>query len=149
MEKREWSMAELQSKAEAYCAQAEHCTSEIMEKMRVWGATRVQAEQVTERLIEGKYIDEARYCRAFVHDKLLYQGWGRVKMRAALQAKRLPSACIAAALEDIDETEYFRVLEKVIQKKKGSPEQVMRFCMQRGFALSEIKHLIKGQTGEE
>lgn len=142
-------MAELQSKAEAYCAHAEHCTSEIMEKMRVWGATSVQAEQVTERLIDEKYIDETRYCRAFVHDKLLYQGWGRVKMRAALQAKRLPSACIAAALEDIDETEYFRVLEKVIQKKKGSPEQVMRFCLQRGFTLSETKHLLKGQTGEE
>ena len=149
MEKREWSMAELQSKAEAYCAHAEHCTSEIMEKMRVWGATSVQAEQVTERLIDEKYIDETRYCRVFVHDKLLYQGWGRVKMRAALQAKRLPSACIAAALEDIDETEYFRVLEKVIQKKKGSPEQVMRFCLQRGFTLSETKHLLKGQTGEE
>ena len=71
MEKREWSMAELQSKAEAYCAHAEHCTSEIMEKMRVWGATSVQAEQVTERLIDEKYIDETRYCRAFVHDKLL------------------------------------------------------------------------------
>ena len=142
MEKREWSMAELQSKAEAYCAQAEHCVSEMRDKLRVWGATSAQADEVTERLIEDKYIDEARYCGAFVHDKLLYHGWGRVKIRAALQAKHLPSAYISAALEDIDETEYFRILEKVIQKKKGSPEQVIRFCLQRGFTLSEIKRFV-------
>lgn len=142
-------MAELQSKAEAYCAQAEHCVSEMRDKLRVWGATSAQADEVIECLIDEKYIDEARYCRAFVHDKLLYQGWGRMKMRAALQAKHLPSTYIAAALEDIDETEYFRILEKVIQKKKGSPEQVIRFCMQRGFALNEIKHLIKGYAEEE
>ena len=135
-------MAELQSKAEAYCAQAEHCVSEMRDKLRVWGATSAQADEVTERLIEDKYIDEARYCRAFVHDKLLYQGWGRMKMRAALQAKHLPSAYISAALEDIDETEYFRILEKVIQKKKGSPEQVIRFCMQRGFAFDEIRRFV-------
>ena len=149
MEKREWSMAELQSKAEAYCAQAEHCVSEMRDKLRVWGATSAQTDEVIECLIDEKYIDEARYCRAFVHDKLLYQGWGRMKMRAALQAKHLPSAYISAALEDIDESEYFRILEKVIQKKKGSPEQVIRFCMQRGFALNEIKHLVKGYAEEE
>lgn len=142
-------MAELLSKAEAYCAQAEHCVSEMRDKLRVWGATSAQADEVTERLTDEKYIDEARYCRAFVHDKLLYQGWGRMKMRAALQAKHLPSTYIAAALEDIDENEYFRILEKVVQKKKGSPEQVIRFCMQRGFALNEIKHLIKGYAEEE
>lgn len=149
MEKREWSIAELQSKAEAYCAQAEHCISEVRDKLRVWGATTVQVEQVTERLIDEKYIDETRYCRAFVHDKLLYQGWGRMKIRAALQAKHLPNACIAAALGDIDKTEYFRVLDKVAKKKKGSPEQVMRFCLQRGFTMEEIKHLIKGCTEKE
>lgn len=149
MEKREWSMAELQSKAEAYCAQAEHCVSEMRDKLRVWGATSAQTDEVIECLINEKYIDEARYCRAFVHDKLLYQGWGRMKMRAALQAKHLPGAYIAAAMEDIDESEYFRILEKVVQKKKGSPEQVIRFCMQRGFALNEIKHLVKGYAEEE
>ena len=142
MEKREWSMAELQSKAEAYCAQAEHCVSEMRDKLRVWGATSAQTDEVIERLTDEKYIDEARYCRAFVHDKLLYQSWGRMKMRAALQAKHLPSAYISAALEDIDESEYFRILEKVVRKKKGSPEQVIRFCLQRGFAMDEIRRLV-------
>lgn len=141
MEKNEWFTGEYRDKAETYCASAEHCISEVRDKLRRWQATPEQSEEIIAHLLDNHYIDEARYCKAFVHDKLLYQGWGRVKIRAALQAKHLPSALITAALEDIDEIEYFRILEKVAQKKRGTPEQVMRFCLQRGFTFDEIKRI--------
>lgn len=143
MANREWSMAELQSKAEAYCAAAEHCVYDVQTKLRQWDATPEQSEQIVNRLCDAKYIDEARYCHAFAHDKLQYQGWGRMKIRAALQARHLPADCIRIALEDIDETEYFCILERVIkQKKNARPEQVIRFCLQRGFTLGEIRRFV-------
>jgi len=143
MANREWSMAELQSKAEAYCAAAEHCVYDVQTKLRQWEASPEQSERIINHLLDAKYIDEARYCHAFAHDKLLYQGWGRMKIRAALQAKHLPADSICIALEDIDEIEYFRILERVIrQKKNARPEQVIRFCLQRGFTLGEIKRFV-------
>ena len=102
MAKHEWSLDELRSKAEAYCATAERCCSEVSSKLLQWGATPDEMEKITLHLIAQRYIDEARYCRAFAHDKVRYQGWGRMKMRAQLQAKHLPSATITQALESIN-----------------------------------------------
>lgn len=143
MANREWSMPELLSKAQSYCAAAEHCSFEVQQKLRQWEATPLQMEKVLDSLKSDKFIDEQRYCNAFVHDKLLYQGWGRVKIRAALQAKRLPEHAISTSLENIDEIGYFRILERLIaQKKSARPEQIVRFCLQRGFTYDEIRRYV-------
>ena len=150
MANHEWSLAQLRAKAEAYCAAAEHCRYDVQQKLQQWGATAEQIEQILCHLLEHKYIDEQRYCHAFVHDKLLYQGWGRMKMRVHLQAKYLPAATIKQALEEIEEQKYQEVLQKVITTKKRSlkasdpqaREKLIRFCLQRGFTYEEIsEHL--------
>ena len=146
MANHEWSLAQLMAKAEAYCAAAEHCRYDVQQKLQQWEATPEQVEQVLCHLQEHKYLDDERYCHAFVHDKLLYQGWGRMKMRAQLQAKHLSSNAIKQALEDIDEQAYQEVLQKVLASKKRSlkgndpllREKLIRFCMQRGFTYEEI-----------
>lgn len=144
MTKREWSEPELLAKAERYCAIAEHCISEVNEKLYQWGATSSVRETIIDRLVDLGFINEERYCRAFAHDKLLFQGWGRVKIRAALQAKRLPSAYIVAGLEQLNEEDYQRILQHLIETKKGLPaQQVARFLLQRGFEWSEFSELIE------
>lgn len=150
MENKEWSLAQLQSKAEAYCAAAEHCLFDIQNKLLQWGATPQQTSHILQHLQERQFIDEQRYCHAFVHDKLLYQGWGRIKMRAQLQAKHLPSSAITQALEEIDEEAYQTTLKKVIASKQRSlkssdphfREKLIRFCLQRGFTYEEVNDLL-------
>jgi regulatory protein len=142
----EWSEVELRVKAEAYCAAAEHCIWDVQQKLMQWNATPQQTENILASLQKNRYIDEQRYCHAFVHDKLLYQGWGRLKMKAHLQAKHLPATAIAEALNQMDEQEYMRILEQVIVSKQRSikqsdpqaKEKLIRFCLQRGFTYSEI-----------
>ena len=146
MVNREWSLEQLRAKAEAYCAAAEHCLYEVQQKLQQWQATPEQVEQIVCHLQEQKYLDDQRYCFAFVHDKLLYQGWGRMKLRAGLQAKRLSSVAISRALEEMDEQVYQEVLQKVIASKKRSlkssdpqfREKLICFCMQRGFKYEEV-----------
>ena len=150
MANHEWSLEQLRAKAEAYCAAAEHCCYDMHLKLQQWGATAEQAEQIVSQLLEHKYVDEQRYCHAFVHDKVLYQGWGRMKIRAHLQAKRLPSTAIDSALANIDECEYYAVLSRVVTSKKRTiksadpqaKEKLIRFCMQRGFTYDEIRACI-------
>lgn len=150
MANHEWSLEQLRAKAEAYCAAAEHCCYDMRLKLQQWGATAEQAEQIVSHLQEYKYVDEQRYCRAFVHDKVLYQGWGRMKIRAYLHAKCLPSTAIDSALTNIDESEYFAVLSRVVTSKKRTikstdsqaKEKLIRFCLQRGFTYDEIRECI-------
>lgn len=142
MEKKEWSLAELRAKAEAYCASQEHCEQDVRTKLFQWGA-KMDIEPLIEHLYEENFLNESRYCRAYVHDKLLYQGWGRVKIRMMLQAKRLSHQAIEEAIRNIDETEYNQILKKLIQKKNHTAyEQTVRFCMQRGFEYEVISALL-------
>ena len=150
MANHEWSLVALRSKAEAYCAGAEHCVWEVKQKLQQWGASCEQTEQVIAHLQAERFVDERRYCQAFVHDKLLYQGWGRMKMRAQLQARHLPSQAIEQALNDIDEDTYRSVLAPVLETKKRSikstdpqaREKLIRFALQRGFTYEEISSIM-------
>jgi regulatory protein len=143
-------LEQLTAKAETYCAAVEHCIWEVRNKLQQWEATAEQIEQILIHLQQHKFIDEKRYCSAYVHDKLLYQGWGRMKIRAQLLIKHLPSAFIEQALAEIDEQTYQEVLRKIITTKKRSikssdpqiREKLIRFCMQRGFTYEEIKKTV-------
>ena len=69
----------------ALCARREYCCADIAEKLRKKGASTEETEVLIDRLIDEGYINEGRYARAFVHDKILYNGWGRVKVKQQLR----------------------------------------------------------------
>ncbi len=134
-----YSTEELRLKAETYCARAEHCADEVQRKILDWGGDTATAEAVIDALYANHYLDDERYCRAYVHDKLLFRHWGKVKIRMMLQAHGLPKECIASAIENIDESEYNCILREVMKQKKNvSREQQIRFLLQRGFEYRDI-----------
>ena len=99
------------------------------------------------RIANEKFIDENRYCSAFVNDKLRFNHWGRIKIRAKLMEKRLPRELIAAALENIDEEEYNNILRTLLANKAKEVntdeehkrrEKLLRFAASRGFEPSII-----------
>lgn len=144
MENREYSLQELTSRAETYCARAEHCAYEVRTKILAWGGTPEQAETIISHLYDNHYLDDARYSRAYTHDKLLYQHWGKVKIRAMLQARQLPSSEIQSALQNIDETEYNHILRAVLATKKNATREAqIRFLLQRGFEYANILRVVE------
>ena len=52
---KEYSEAEIKSKAEVYCSSVERCPSDVEEKIRKWGAS----EEVTERIMA--HLQKERY----------------------------------------------------------------------------------------
>ncbi len=147
--KREYTPEEMLYKAAAYCSVAERCESELRTKLTAWGMTETQQQDaIVDYLYDENYLSHARYCRAFVHDKLLYQGWGRMKMKAMLQAKRLPSSDIQEALAQINEEEYTRILRDLLTKKAKALQsetedmrriKLFRFAASRGFSYNEVE----------
>jgi SOS response regulatory protein OraA/RecX len=57
---------------------------------------------------------------------------------------------IDAGIDSIDESEYFAVLQRVMQTKKSAikssdpiaREKLIRFLLQRGFSYDEIKSVL-------
>lgn len=139
MENRELSHAEWLNKAEAYCARSEHCAADVRRKWYEWGAPSDLFDQIEESLYRNDFLNDARFCSAYVHDKVAYQGWGRMKIQAGLRALDLPQRVIAEALEEIDEAAYTKNLRALIAQRKGdSEDKRLRFLLQRGFTHDEI-----------
>lgn len=141
MANRELSAAEWLDKAEAYCARSEHCAADVRRKLFEWGAPSDLFDEIVQSLYANDFLNDTRFCHAFVHDKVAYQQWGRIKIQAALQALQLPSSAIREALDSIDETVYSANLRALAsQRKTDSEERRLRFLLQRGFTYDEIRH---------
>ncbi len=151
MKNQEWSPAELKTKIEAYCAAAEHCEMEARMRLRQWKCDSQNEDEIIDYLIAENFISDERYAKAFVHDKLLYQGWGRVKIAYMLRSKKISSSIISSALDTINSADYSRILSHLIsQRIAGSTEafadiptpyshpSLFRFLTQHGFTLDEI-----------
>ncbi len=143
METTEYSQRELTVKAEHYAALSEHCAEDIRLKLRQWGASSSDEQTIIEHLTKHDFINHSRYADAFVHDKLHFQNWGRVKIAYALRAKKIEDSIINEALENIDEQDYLAILRKVaLRKKNANREQQIRFLLQRGFSYEDIRQVL-------
>ena len=140
MENRELSKREWLDKAEAYCAKAEHCAADVRRKLYEWGAPSEIFGFIEENLYANDFLNDARFCHAYVHDKVAFQSWGRLKIQAGLHALDLPDSEIRKSLDEIDENTYLANLRSLIASRRSdSPEKLLRFLAQRGFTYEEIK----------
>ncbi len=140
MTNHELSKQEALDKAQAYCARAEHCATDVRRKLYEWGVSPDFFDFIEQDLYKNDFLNDARFCRAYVHDKVEYQSWGRLKIQAGLRALDLPESDICSALENIDETAYFDNLRKLIRSRQTDAEDKrLRFLLQRGFTYEEIR----------
>ena len=135
----------------ALCAQAEHCQQEMRDKMRRWELDETVQNRVLSRLVKERYVDDERYARAFVKDKIRYNKWGRRKVQQALWQKRIDADIQQQVLDEIDENEYLDVLCPLLKQKRKSVkaasdyelnQKLVRFALSRGFDFSIIRQCL-------
>lgn len=133
------------------CASAEHCTGEMIEKMQRWELSEEAQARIMEHLINNKYVDDDRYCRAFVRDKMEYNHWGRRKIEQALYAKRVDKSIQKAVLDEIPDDSFISILRPLIAQKRRQTSaasdyemnlKLMRFAASRGFTIDQIRTVI-------
>jgi regulatory protein len=139
------SVDEAIARLEAMCARAEHCTFELREKLWQWSIPTAEAEKIIEQLKKTRYVDDARFARAFVNDKVRFARRGRLRIKQALEMKRIDANIIDEALADIDEELYNLNLAYTIKQKAETLEdlsnyetrmKLLRFAVQRGYEPS-------------
>ena len=135
----------------ALCAQAEHCEQEMRDKLKRWGIDESAQDHIIERLIRERYIDNERYARAFVKDKIRYNKWGRRKVQQALWLKRIDKDIQQRVLDEIDDQEYLSVLRPLLKQKRRSVkaesdyelnQKLVRFALGRGFTFDIIRQCL-------
>lgn len=145
-------------KVAAYCSTAEHCRAEVCEKLQKWGIDYEAIERILNRLEEEKYMDDERYCRAFVGDKFRFAKWGKVKIGQGLYMKKIPADVAWRHLNDIDQEEYLSVLRELLVAKRKSIRanddyelngKLVRFALSRGFEMKDIRLCVQLSDEEE
>lgn len=133
------------------CAKGEHCSGEMLEKMRKWGLSEDAQARIMEKLTAMKYVDDARYTEFFVHDKIRYNRWGRRKIEQALWQKRVDSSISTPVLDAVEDEEYLEVLRPLLASKyptiKAESDyersmKLIKFAMGRGFTIDLIRKCI-------
>lgn len=149
--KKEMTEQEVYLKLTAICAQAEHCQQEMLEKMIRWDVDEEIRQRIIHRLIAERYIDDERFTRAFVYDKIRYNKWGRRKVEQALWQKRIVKELQQQILDEIDENEYLNVLKPLLKQKRKTTkadneyelnQKLYRFALSRGFTYDIIRQCI-------
>jgi len=150
---KELTEQEALQKLTTQCAQAEHCEGEVEEKLRKWGMDEAAQARIMAYLTEKKFVDDERFCRFFVNDKLKYNKWGRRKIEQALYQKHVNRNVYEPVLAEVPDEEYIAVLRPLIKSKWKSIKvasdyersmKLIKFAMGRGFDYSVIKKCIDG-----
>lgn len=137
------------------CSQAEHCSSEMLDKMHRWGLSEEAIARNMEYLVTKKFVDDERFAAAFAIDKIRYNKWGRRKVEQALWMKHIDDDIRRRVLDDISDDEYMQVLRPLIKSKRRSVKaasdyelnnKLMRFGLGRGFSVAQIRRCLDGDV---
>ena len=123
----------------------------MRDKMRRWELDETVQNRIIDHLIKERYVDDERYARAFVKDKIRYNKWGRRKVQQALWMKRIDADIQQQVLDEIDEKEYLDVLRPLLKQKRKSikaesdyelNQKLLRFALGRGFGFDIIRQCL-------
>lgn len=151
--KTEITEQEALSRLAALCSRGEHSSGEMIEKMRRWQLDEMAQTRILERLVHDKYVDDERFARAFIHDKLRYNHWGRRKIEQALWQKGMDRDVYAPLLDAVSDEDYLAELRPLLRQKSRSVKagsdyernmKLIKFALGRGFTMDIIRQCIDG-----
>lgn len=135
------------------CAQAEHSSGEMRERMQRWLLPAEVQDRILEKLIEERFVDDERFARLFVRDKLRFDRWGQRKLEQALRKKGVARNIIAQTLEAVPVADYVAALRPLLDSKRTTVkassdyernQKLLRFALSRGFTFDIIRLCLDG-----
>lgn len=139
--------------ASSRCARRECCRQDLLDKLLQGGLSAEECDQVLDRLEDEGFLDEDRYARAFTHDKLEYDHWGRIKIAQHLRTKGIRRKSIDMAFDEVIVPAHYRdILHHILIRKAATLrydatdsteryktyQKLVRFAASRGFEADLI-----------
>lgn len=73
-------------------------------------------EEVIDKLIDNKYLDDDRFTKAFIKDKLNFTNWGDYKIKNELKRLGVNEEIIYNNMTSIDDNIFYERINKIIDK---------------------------------
>ena len=142
------------------CARREICEQDALKKLYQWQVSEEEQAKIMAQLIQYGFIDNERYARAYVEDKLKYNRWGARKVEMMLRSKGIDDDIITAAIEEVsDDDDQMDTLRKLLEEKARSlrneadpykkKQKLLRFAISRGFDYSDAMDALEDLDDEE
>ncbi|MCE3297339.1 MAG: regulatory protein RecX [Crocinitomicaceae bacterium] len=149
METKKISFLQAKTKMEAWCAYQERCQYEVSNKLKTFGLSYEQIDQLIAELIATRFIDEERFAEAYVSGKFRIKRWGKVKIRQHLKARQISKYSIEKALKTIPREEYLETIMTLINKKQKDLKtsdssyqkkaKVFQYLQSKGYEFGDIE----------
>ena len=153
-----YDLPKVTARLAALCAKAEHCSGELDDKMRRWGVDADDRQTVMDYLTAHHYVDDSRYCEAFIEDKIKFNQWGRRKIEQALWAKHVPESISAPLLDCVPDEAYVEQLLPLLRQKWPTIKaetgyersmKLIKFAMGRGYSMEQVRQCIDALGAED
>ena len=105
------------NKIKQYCAYQERCHAEVKDKLYSFGLHRKDVDEIIVLLIGENYLNEERFAIHYAGGKFRMNHWGKNKIKQALKQKQVSDYCIKKALKEIDDADYIKTFEKLVEQK--------------------------------
>jgi regulatory protein len=150
-----YTVEEAISLMERYCIYRERSYREVEERMQRLAFIPELRQRILLHLIEGDFLNEERYARAYARGKFYINHWGKNKIRNALRMNGVSKKNIELGIEEIDSDDYHKTLvnllenkwrslsHKPIQERRG---RVLRYLQQKGFESGMIYEMLQGKS---
>lgn len=141
------------TKVMAMCSQSERCRFDIVAKLRQWELSEDEIAEAIDYLVKEHFLDEERFVRFYVNDKLRFNKWGKVKLSFMLRQKQIPENIIRESLDQINDDLYMKTLRNLLVSKvksiKGASDYERKgklavFAQSHGFE-AELAFRIAGE----
>ncbi|MDR1881555.1 MAG: RecX family transcriptional regulator [Prevotella sp.] len=127
----------------AYCSKAERCELDARKKLVAWELPDEAVKRILDRLKKEGFLDETRFARSFINDKLKLNKWGKTKIVYELKKRSIPESIYFPVLEELGdefEEQLIRILTVKAKSVKAETEygkktKLIRFALGRGFSM--------------
>ena len=99
------------------CSKAEKSSGDALRLMYRWGVPIAERQGVLDKLVEMRFIYDARYAEAYTREKSQLAGWGARKIAQNLYQKGVSKDIVAKTLAMLESDDQRAMLEKRLQRK--------------------------------
>lgn len=138
------------SKMKNSCSRREYCEADIINKLKSFDLTESEKVTIIKSLKDEAYIDNLRFCKAYVNDKFKFNRWGKKKIFISLKSKGIDEGDINSELNKIDAQEYLNVIEELLKSKKVKAKnefekkgKLTNYALSKGFEYDLINKVIE------
>lgn len=103
-----------------FCAYRERAESEVWDKLQELEVSEKLSLKLIDLLKQDKFLDNTRFARYYAQGKFLNNKWGKIKIRTGLYEKKLSYKDVNFAINKIDEKEYHKTINNLIDKKAAT-----------------------------